>query len=99
MKFRPQEIDLPALAPEPTIWALRRNPRAPETPAASNDQGGSLYQHLFGYDPIELLKKSSPDGEAMAQTSAENPKLNIINPETNFAVMEIVSEQPADDRS
>lgn len=82
---------------QPTIWALRRNVRSvqdnqpSETPAVS----GSLYEHLFGYDPIRVLglHKDMPVHTDAAVT-AENPKLNIINAQTNFALMEIAADLP-----
>lgn len=88
MKMKTKEIDLSAIAPEPTIWALRKNPRAVHE-AAGDDH--SLYEHLFGYDPIRMIT-GGPAAEDAAPTSAENPNLNILNAGTNFAVVELASE-------
>jgi hypothetical protein len=90
MKMKTKEIDLTALSPEPTIWALRKNPRAANE-AAIGDH--SLYEHLFGYDPIRMITGvRSNQVEDSVPTSAENPNLNILNAGTNFAVMEMASE-------
>ena len=97
MKLKPNEIDFPSLAPEPTIWALRKNPRAQTVTASTDDP--TLYEHLFGYDPISLLRRQSKADTAdmdAGATSAENPNLNIINPETNYAVMELASDLEPD---
>ncbi|PZQ45684.1 MAG: hypothetical protein DI551_06655 [Micavibrio aeruginosavorus] len=98
MKSKNKDADLTAIAPEPTIWALRHNPRAT---ANLNGKGGQdgLYQHLFGYNPIDLLGQSlaAEKRPAVAHgASAENPNLNIIQSETNFLLMEIASEMPPD---
>ena len=71
---------------EPTIWALRKNTKKKDDPA-------TLYEHLYGYDPIRVARPDQ-DGqeEAIRKGSAENPNLNIINPVTNFMVMELASE-------
>ena len=90
MKMRTKEIDLSAVAPEPTIWALRKNPRVAHETAADDH---SLYEHLFGYDPIRMMTARPPaPQEDAAPTSAENPNLNILNAGTNFAVVEMASE-------
>ena len=72
---------------EQTIWALRKNSKK------KKDDSTTLYEHLYGYDPIRVIRPDQ-DGqeEAIRKGSAENPHLNIINPETNFAVMELASE-------
>lgn len=80
---------------QPTIWALRKNVRAHqdnEPPAAS----GTLYEHLFGYDPIRLMggQVAAPATDT-APVSAENPNLNIIHSQTNFLVRELVSDDPS----
>lgn len=94
MKFKTREIDFPALSPEPTIWALRKNPRAANTDNAADH---SLYEHLFGYDPISLVRgRQEPVEQDAGVTSAQNPNLNILNAETNFAVLELVSDLPED---
>lgn len=74
---------------EPTIWALRKNG------IKQDDQDeGSLYEHLYGYDPIRVLPVNrAPDPKAhIRKGSAENPELNILAPKTNFIVMELASE-------
>lgn len=92
MKAKAKDIDPRVIAPEPTIWALRKNPHNGNSPKG-NDH--SLYEHIFGYDPISLLRSPDrPSEDKAGATSAANPQLNIINPETNFAVMELVSEDP-----
>lgn len=73
---------------EPTIWALRKN-AVKDEPV---EQTGSLYEHLFGYDPIKVQAPANKMEGKIRRGSAENPALNIINPATNFLVMEIVSE-------
>ena len=93
MSLKTKEIDLTAIAPEPTIWALRKNPRTGDAPASADDH--SLYEHLFGYDPIRMIGgngHSPAHTEESGQTSAENPNLNILNAGTNFAVVELASE-------
>lgn len=73
---------------EPTIWALRKNSKAEENAIPS------LYEHLYGYDPIRVMpvNKISDKKEAIRKGSAENPNLNILNPGTNFMVRELASE-------
>ena len=73
---------------EPTIWALRKNAKKKE------DGISTLYEHLYGYDPIRVIVNPETDEpeQAIRKGSAENPHLNIINPETNFTVMELASE-------
>jgi hypothetical protein len=71
---------------EPTIWALRKNTRRVK------ETTSSLYEHLLGYEPIETDHEIEEDEEAIRKGSAENPQLNILNPETNFIVMELSSE-------
>jgi hypothetical protein len=80
---------------EPTIWALRKNGLRVE----QNDSDiSSLYEHLYGYDPIRLTsmpaKMQNSQEHSIRRGSAENPGLNIINPMTNFAVMEIAADLP-----
>ncbi len=83
--------------PQPTIWALRKNVRAYQDNAPPSTSANTLYEHLFGYDPIRLL---GPAGAAMAvqpessPVTADNPKLNIIHSRTNFLVMEMASDEP-----
>lgn len=89
MKFTHKKVYYPALAPEPTIWALRKNTRAA---AISTPEEHTLYEHLFGYDPISLVRRSPAETPDAAATSAQNPKLNILNSGTNFAVMELASD-------
>lgn len=85
---------------EPTIWALRRNTsnqnRAAAQTAASAPEG-TLYEHLFGYDPIRLRGPVAAPArpEEVQKGSAENPKLNILNPATNFLVKELTSDDGA----
>jgi len=78
---------------EPTIWALRKKGKAEENTVPS------LYEHLYGYDPIRVLSESqaaSTDAkETIRKGSAQNPNLNIINPATNYAAMEIASDEPS----
>lgn len=78
---------------EPTIWALRKNGIKQD-----NDENvGSLYEHLYGYDPIRVLpvNRVSDGKENIRKGSAENPELNILAPKTNFIVMELASEDPS----
>ena len=79
---------------EPTIWALRKNGRQKD-----DESKGTLYEHLYGYDPIRVLRPDIANGqqETIHKGSAENPNLNILNAETNFAVMELASELPAEE--
>jgi hypothetical protein len=74
---------------EPTIWALRKKGVRQDDEAV-----GSLYEHLYGYDPIRVLPVNRvQDGkEHIRKGSAENPELNIINPTTNFIAMQIASD-------
>ncbi len=74
---------------EPTIWALRKKGKTEQTVVPS------LYEHLYGYDPIKVILDNAPVETDPAPTSAENPKLNILNPATNFAAMEIASDEPS----
>lgn len=80
---------------QPTIWALRKNVRAHQDNNAPAS-GDTLYEHLFGYDPIRLLggKSAAPALDA-TPVSADNPNLNIIHSQTNFLVMEMASEDPS----
>ena len=72
---------------EPTIWALRKNTKKKDDPS-------SLYEHLYGYDPIRVSRPEMAEeqDETIRTGSAENPQLNILNPVTNFMVMELASE-------
>lgn len=81
---------------QPTIWALRKNVRAHQDNNAPATSGDTLYEHLFGYDPIRLLggQSAAPALDA-TPVSAENPHLNIIHSQTNFLVMEMASEDPS----
>ena len=98
MKFKPKDSNLiaHALKPtQPTIWALRRNVQASaqDNHVEAPEPTGSLYEHLFGYDPIRVLNRyDAPRVEASAPVSADNPNLNILNSQTNFLVMELASE-------
>ncbi len=84
-------------ATEPTIWALRKNT---SNQNATKSPSGTLYEHLFGYDPIRLTpvgdmgRISTDNTDEIHKGSAENPQLNIINAKTNFAAMEIASDLP-----
>ncbi len=87
----------------PTIWSLRAgiradglqdNQKATKLPIETIG-GGTLYEHLFGYDPIRMMKKA-PDEEAVSKPSAENPRLNVLSAETNFALRDMVSDDPPD---
>lgn len=103
MKFKGKDQNLitqPIKPTQPTIWALRRNVRAAQDNepqlSVNNVSTGTLYEHLFGYDPIHIARQAAPtDISEDAAISAENPKLNIINPQTNFLVREIVSDDPS----
>ena len=80
---------------EPTIWALRKNTRK-----VQNDAAPTLYEHIYGYDPIQVVRNVVTDGspeeeEAVRKGSAENPGLNILAPATNFLVMELTSDEPS----
>lgn len=81
------------LITEPTIWALRKNTRK------AGDAAPTLYEHLYGYDPIKVVRNTvdatPEDEEAVRKGSAENPGLNIIAPSTNFTVMELASDEPS----
>lgn len=101
MKSKGQETSFGQTAikqpPQPTIWALRKNVRAHQDNTPASTSGNTLYEHLFGYDPIRLL---GPAGAALATrpesspVTADNPKLNIIHSQTNFLVMEMASDEP-----
>lgn len=80
---------------EPTIWALRKQGLLDER----STHIPSLFEHLYGYDPIRILGKLSADPaerEALSKGAATNPRLNIIDAETRFAVAEIASDLPPD---
>lgn len=78
---------------EPTIWALRKNVRGTK----QNNDPAALYEHIYGYDPIKVMRgdEEKTTRENVRKGSAENPSLNIINPQTNFLVREIVSDDPS----
>ena len=78
---------------EPTIWALRKNGVKQD----EEQDVGTLYEHLYGYDPIRVmpLNRIAGDKKNIRKGSAENPELNIIAPQTNFIVMELASEDPS----
>lgn len=104
MKFKGKDQNLitqPIKPTQPTIWALRRNVRAvqdnePQPMVKDVSSSGTLYEHLFGYDPIQVRSQTSAIENSHGSTvSAENPKLNIINPQTNFLVREMVSDDPS----
>jgi hypothetical protein len=94
MKFKARDQNMlhPAVRPtHPTIWALRRNVRASQDnvpPAETPPETASLYEHLFGYDPIQMLGRP----KTAAPEVAENPKLNILNSQTNFMAVKLASE-------
>lgn len=77
---------------EPTIWALRKNGVRQEDESAA-----SLYEHLYGYDPIRVapVNRMPDEKQVIRKGSAENPELNILTPKTNFIVMELASEDPS----
>lgn len=78
---------------EPTIWALRKHGVKNH---AEHEPAPTLHEHLFGYDPIKLQHKPGTP-ETVRRGSAENPALNIINPKTNFTLIEIASDLPPED--
>lgn len=89
----------------PTIWALRAGIRADGLQDNRKDAtkspsdttyGGTLYEHLFGYDPISVSPARRADAPAPAPIGAENPQLNILAPKTNFIVRDLVSEDTDD---
>ncbi len=96
----------------PTIWSLRAgirrdglqdNEKATLSPKETETLGGAaFYEHLFGYDPIRLLQQTmaNPNRRSTdipaSPNSAENPRLNVIAPETNFIVRDLVSEDGDD---
>ncbi len=69
---------------EPTIWALRKSTRQ------VRDATHSLYEHLYGYEPIRMPAGDEGE-ERVRRGSAQNPQLNIINPQTNFAIRSLDS--------
>lgn len=79
---------------EPTIWALRKkgvSERAARTP--------SLFEHLYGYDPIRILGDLPADPiarEMQNRAIPGNPHLTVIDPGTSFALAEIASDLPPD---
>jgi len=75
-------------APEPTIWALRKNVAATRQDNVAPVER-SLYEHIYGYEPIRVTRDNE---ETIRKGSAENPGLNIINPATNFVAVQIASE-------
>lgn len=100
MKFKAHETvptgQMIEPATQPTIWALRKNVRAYQDNNPQPASGNTLYEHLFGYDPIRLVGQPPLTARREEHTvvTAENPNLNIINPKTNFAVMEIAADLP-----
>lgn len=76
---------------EPTIWALRKNIKASRQDNAPMAER-SLYEHIYGYDPILVSRPAAVREEEVRKGSAGNPGLNILNPQTNFAVKELTSE-------
>lgn len=81
---------------EPTLWALRKNAQKRKT--AQYEGQDELYEHIFGYDPIKVAIRNfvSKKEQPASETSARNPKLNILDSQTGFAVRALVSEDPAD---
>lgn len=86
----------------PTIWSLRAgiradglqdNQRTTKSPLETIG-GGTLYEHLFGYDPIRMMPLPLAGNSTQQKPSAENPRLNVISAETNFALMEIAADLP-----
>lgn len=82
---------------EPTIWALRKGVRVGDAPEGADDAnaGPSLYEHIYGYDPIRIVRNRAErekSREAIQKGSAENPALNILNPQTNFVVKAMTSD-------
>lgn len=93
MKMKKQRrIPSPYLKPtEPTIWALRKPLRANDDTSPE----ATLYEHIFGYDPIRLPgtpTATEAHEEEIHKGSGENPHLNIINPATNFMVKNMTSD-------
>lgn len=82
---------------EPTIWALRKQGLIDERGSTTPP---SLFEHLYGYDPIRILGHLPADPVARAAMSADavtnSPRLHILNPETRLAVAEIASDLPPD---
>ena len=77
-----------------TVLALRHNGR--KATEHADEDVSSLYEHLYGYDPIRVVSNRIDRRKPKADpkdSAAENPRLNIINPLTNYAVMEIASEE------
>lgn len=93
-------------ATEPTIWALRRNTSNQnegqlQTGLSRELSAATLYEHLFGYDPIRLLglpasRATEAPSSASRETAATNPRLQILNPATSFTVSELASDLPPD---
>jgi hypothetical protein len=57
----------------------------------------SLFEHLYGYDPIRILADLPADPVARENRSRAvpgNPHIAVINPETSFALAEIASDLP-----
>lgn len=88
----------------PTIWSLRAgiradglqdNQKATKLPIETIG-GGTLYEHLFGYDPIRMMPSPLAENAIQQKPSAENPRLNVLSAETNFALRDIVSDDPPD---
>ena len=84
----------PVQVPPPTIWALRKNVQAQDN-HPSTTGNAALYEPIFSNDSIRITAPADPTKETAsteAVVSAENPQLNIINPETNFLVRELCSK-------
>lgn len=83
---------------EPTIWALRKGARhdGADMIADEANNAPSLYEHIYGYDPIRIVRNRTENDKnraAIQKGSAENPGLNILNPQTNFVVKAMTSDQ------
>jgi hypothetical protein len=76
---------------EPTIWALRKGARPDVQSEDTSNEVPSLYEHIYGYDPIRI-NRNRAEREKIQKGSAENPGLNILNPQTNFVVKAITSK-------
>ncbi len=72
---------------EPTIWALRKNTKQ------VRDATHSLYEHLYGYDPIRVPEHDAEEEESVRKGSAENPNLNILDSTTNFIAVQLASKE------
>jgi hypothetical protein len=81
---------------EPTIWALRKQGQKAEE--AETEAQSTLYEHLMGYDPIRVVRPPEAKQNFIRKSSAENPKLNILNPATNFALIDLSSSEETQDK-